>query len=553
MHSITNDAGPALTHPANKPNQKFFFNVVSHMTTPIEPTPSKKRRWWIPLLTLGLPFVIMGLRSLFVKFDLFPQSWFILQSAAPLTLLLGLVVCAVWFFALARFSAALRVGGLAIITVAFGSAVYCIKRVDFDGSMKPSFIYRWEKTPEELFAEHRAQAGDAVPIADVTLAATDSPGFRGVQGDGRMAGIALADSWEAKQPVVKWVHPLMDGLAGIAVAGNSFITIEQRDANETIVCYDRETGLQRWVTGYPAKFSQTPNMGGGGPRTTPIVHEGRIYTLGGAGDLVCLDGSKGTLIWQTNILSDNDAKNVEWGLSGSPLIVGNVIVAMAGTAGAVGYDLATGKRVWSGTPHTSAYASPFLATLAGKEWIVVFDSVGVSGLESTTGKPLWTHAWKTPMNMNSAQPIVLGPDSFFVSSELSNGGAAVQLQKTETGWTTKELWKSRAIAARFASPIFTEGFIYGLSGGYLVCVDAATGKEKWKEGEYGNGQILLANGKLVIVTEKGNVALVACDSNEHRELGNIEVLKSRTWNMPALAGKSLFMRSHREMARVDLP
>jgi outer membrane protein assembly factor BamB len=152
------------------------------------------------------------------------------------------------------------------------------------------------------------------------------------------------------------------------------------------------------------------------------------------------------------------------------------------------------------------------------------------------------------MGMNSAQPAVAGPDALFVSSEKSNGCALVTV-----GSAPSEKWHTRALSARFCSPVVHKGHAFGLSEGAMVCVDLATGKRVWKEGNYGNGQIVRAGDRLVVTTEKGGVALVAADPAEHRELGRTAVFTDRTWNVPALAGKHLYLRNHREMACLELP
>jgi outer membrane protein assembly factor BamB len=331
------------------------------------------------------------------------------------------------------------------------------------------------------------------------------------------------------------------------------VTIEQRGANETVVCYALDTGLQRWETGYPAEFRHTPNMGGGGPRTTPAIADGQVYTLGGAGDLSCLDGSTGKLLWRVNVLADNQAKNIEWGCSTSPLITGEQVIIQAGTAGVVAYDRIQGQRIWRGPPRESAYASPMLTEFAGSPHLVIFDAVGLLGLDPKTGQELWSYDWKSAMNMNSAQPVRVGQDGLFVSSEQANGGALLRITKNDNQWAVQQVWRNRSLVARFASPVLVGDCLYGLSAGRLVCLEASTGTQRWKEGNYGNGQILVSGSSLLITTESGELALVAADPEEHRELGRIKVLNSRTWNMPTLIGRSLLMRSHKEMARVELP
>jgi outer membrane protein assembly factor BamB len=217
------------------------------------------------------------------------------------------------------------------------------------------------------------------------------------------------------------------------------------------------------------------------------------------------------------------------------------------------YDRSTGTKVWANGRHAAAYASPQVVTLGGVPQVLVFDADGLGGYAPADGAELWRHPWKTSMGMNSAQPVVVGPDRVFVASEVSNGCAVVEVRKAADGWEAREVWRNRALAARFSGPVFFDGHVYGLSQGRLVCVEAATGRKRWADGSFGNGQMVRAGDRLVLTTETGEVVLAAADPAEYRELGRVEVFPDRTWNVPALAGAQFVLRNHREMACLELP
>jgi len=473
--------------------------------------------------------------------------------AMAAVLLLG-----IWFFFLSGYPRFVKLTGFGLGVTSAVLAFATVQKVEFDGHMNPSLRWRWEETAEEQLAKHRQQVGEAVGGADLTLRDSDSPSFRGPAGDGAFPGLRLAN-WDSNPPTVLWKHPVGNGHAGIAVAGNSVVTIEQDGNDEVVYCYDRDTGKPRWFHSYTAKFSHSEPMGGAGPRTTPAVADGDVYSLGAQGDLVCLEGKSGTRKWHVNILTDNGATNLEWGLSGSPVLSGNKVIVNPGInpsnnakQAVAAYDRTTGKKIWAAGSSPAAYASPQVVTLSGKLQVLVFDANGLGGYDLNAGTELWRFPWKTSMNMNSAQPVVTGPGTVFVSSELSNGGGVVRITFANGEWKAEQVWKNRAIFARFATPIYYEGHLYGLAGSRLLCLDAANGSTKWSEGDFGDGQILRSGNKLFISNGKGKLKLVVADPTEYLELGTVEVFKDRTWNVPALAGNQLFIRNHREMACLTL-
>ncbi|MGL4421343.1 MAG: hypothetical protein ACRCZF_11800, partial [Gemmataceae bacterium] len=181
--------------------------------------------------------------------------------------------------------------------------------------------------------------------------------------------------------------------------------------------------------------------------------------------------------------------------------------------------------------------------------VLVFDALGLRVIDPREGVVEKTHSWVSPMNMNSAQPLPIGFDRVVLSSEKDNGTALLDCSQK----TPIVVWQTRRFAARFASMVYWKDHIYGLMDGRLHCLDAKTGNIVWKEGSFGNGQIILADEKLVITNEKGGIHLVAVDPAEFRELGKRPVFDHRQWNMPALAGNQLFIRTHRKMACIELP
>lgn len=470
-------------------------------------------------------------------------------------LTLGAAVCVVlWLVFLSGLRWFVSLTAVAVVALAVPATV----RVrGFTGDMIPVVEWRWQPSADDLIESDRARQANSGPVAAVQLSddpADSFPEFRGVHRDGVVIGPSLSRDWTKQPPVELWREPVGRGYSGIAVSGNIIVTLEQRRDNEVVVGYDAASGKERWTYSYPAHFSES--LGGEGPRATPTIAGSQVFSLGASGVLVCLDARTGTRQWVTNILEPDNA-NLRWGMSGSPLVVGNQVVVAPGrqtangTVGTLtGYDRATGAKLWSAGRAMAGYSSPMRAKLAGKEQIVLFDGEGVAGYGIDTHQELWRFPWLTMQHVNVAEPLVLDGDKLFISSGYNVGCA---LLKIAPGEPVKELWRNRALRSKFNNPVTRNGFIYGLDDGVLVCLDAKTGERRWRGGhDVGHGQLLLAGDLLVVLTEKGQLALVDATPEAYREQGRVDALKGKTWNCPALAAGKLYVRNDREMACYDL-
>jgi outer membrane protein assembly factor BamB len=382
---------------------------------------------------------------------------------------------------------------------------------------------------------------------------------------GVVTHIKLDTDWVRNPPKVLWRRPCVEGYSGLAVAGNVVLTMEQRGGEEAVVCYDRATGRQIWA--YPYDAFHKDQMGNG-PRATPTIHDGLIFTLGATGELVCLNAKK-ELQWSHNILRDADAKKIQWGMTGSPLIVNDLVIAHAGVdpdisptqrpgTALIAYDYKIGEKRWAVANRKAGYSSPQLVTLAKVQQILLFDGEALGGFDPKTGKQLWMTPWITKMDMNMIQPVIIGDDQVFISSELDNGCALLQIKPSSNSddpWTVETVWKTKSLAARFANPVYDGKNIYGLQflNGVLRCVDVKDGSLRWSGERYGPGQMLLVNDVLLIVSDKGEVSLLATDTAEPKVLARFAALDEKTWNTPTLAGDQLFIRNQKEIVCLKLP
>ena len=377
--------------------------------------------------------------------------------------------------------------------------------------------------------------------------------FRGPHGNGIYDEVAIRTQWPSTGLPLLWKQPVGGGYASFVVAGGRAYTIEQRRRQEVVATYDLETGREIWTHGWDAEFIES--MGGDGPRATPTWDDGRIYALGATGELRCLDAATGKQIWGRNILSDNRASNLEWGMSGAPLIVDDkVIVQPGGSPGrsVVAYNKLTGEPVWRALDDRQAYVSPMLVTLGGARQILVVSSNRVVGLTPENGSLLWEYPWNTSMGINCSQPIVVDANRFFISSGYGKGAALVEVKKDGGGFAARTVWENTMMKNKFNNSVLYNGHVYGLDEGILTCIDVETGQRKWKGGRYGYGQLLLADGHLIVLSDTGELALVKASPDQHTEVAKFSALEGKTWNHPAIADGRLLVRNATQMACFNL-
>ena len=376
--------------------------------------------------------------------------------------------------------------------------------------------------------------------------------FRGPRRDGKYDETSVSTTWPANGLPVLWRQPVGVGHSSFAVADGKAYTIEQRRGQEVVAAYDLGSGRELWTQKWNAEFRDST---GDGPRATPTYDQGRIYALGATGELRCLDASNGSVIWGKNILSDNGADNLAWAMAASPLIVDDkVIVLPGGTSGksVVAYNKNTGAPVWKVLNDTQAYVSPMLMELAGRRQIVVVSSSRVVGLVPENGKLLWSYDWDTNSGINVSQPIAVSQNRFFISSGYGKGAALVEVKGSGDNFTATTIWENSMMKNKFNSSVLHNGYVYGLDEGILSCLDVNTGERKWKEGRFGYGQVLLADGHLIITSDQGELALVKATPTKYTEVARFEALKGQTWNYPAIAGGRLLVRNSSEMAAYDI-
>lgn len=458
----------------------------------------------------------------------------------------GVLLLWLWSVLFSRLPGSTRLRILLVGVVAIGLGLTLFEIQGVSGNLVPILGYRW--AGHRVFDATSGAAGVTDPGPD------DYPQFYGPDRTATLPGPRLARDWEARPPREIWRREVGEGWSSFAVVGDAAVTMEQRGDDEVVVRYHLRTGEQVWLHADPAPFNTT--VGGRGPRATPTIADGRVYTLGATGLLSCLDLTDGKAVWQRNILEENQIRQPPWGMTSSPLVVDDLIVVQTGYFGTslVAHDRRTGELVWESNIGRGAYSSPILATLAGQRQVLIVNGDTVTGHHPETGAILWRQEWPGPGDgIRITPPLLMGGDRILVSAGYGVGSLLVQISRELDVFSTESLWESRRLKSKFASMVLHRGVVYGLDDGILVALDPATGERLWKRGRYGHGQMILVGDLLLIQTEKGEVALVEPVPEEHRELGRFRAFDAKTWNPPALSGRLLLVRNNREAACFEMP
>ncbi len=429
-----------------------------------------------------------------------------------------------------------------------------------DSELIPHFVSRWGRQID--LPQERGAGPDQLSL--FAPSAHDFPQFLGPNRNA-IIELELDPNWESNAPEVLWNQPIGEGWSGFVTQGDVAVTMEQRDEDEWVSAYAITSGELLWHYAIPARHTTVP--GGAGPRSTPLIHNGLVYACSAVNQFVCLDFVTGDLVWSRGLLDMVNAtqeqfeSGVSWGRSGSPLISGDAVLIPLGGVGKdihtlIAFDAASGDERWQTGSGQITYSSPVELTLAGQTQILLVAQDQVSGYAPDDGRQLWTYPWPGKANGDPgvAQPVFVSDTQVMLGKGYGGGAKLLEVTQGANGWQASELWSSGSVMkTKFTTAVVRNGFAYGLSDGILECIDVSTGKRQWKRGRYRHGQLLLVGEHLLILSEEGELALVATDPEDYRELATFPVLENVSWNTLALSGNRLLVRNSDSAACVLLP
>lgn len=494
--------------------------------------------------------------------------------------LIGILVWSGWLFFKARIRwLGALVAGLPLLFIIFFHP-------DFGGDAnivgwKPRF---WNPRPQ--------LAIPSVEKSDLSIdlrrqSPEDFPQFLGLNRDGRVAGVVLSGDWNRQPPRLLWRQQIGEGWSGFAVVNGYAVTQEQRGELECVTCYRIDDGELVWIYSHPRRHEDRVGLGKVGPRATPTIDQGLVYTMGGTGILDCLDGSTGQLLWSKDIPSlvgitltetsnsmglkfSEEDSTLMWGRAGSPLIYNDKVIVTAGrsrssgdhdnrAASLIAFDKISGREIWRGGNRMISYGSPTLATIAGSPQIVLITEDHAVGHHPDTGEELWSHLrpGNSGQDANCSQVTPLAGNQLLFSKGYNLGGEVIELSigPESNQFQIDVIAKDRRVLkTKLTNPVHDGQFAYSLSDGFLECVEIPSLSRRWKQrGRFGNGQILLVGDKLLIHSEDGELVLAEASPISFQPLGSIKTISGTCWNTISLVGNRVLVRSEREMACFELP
>jgi outer membrane protein assembly factor BamB len=387
--------------------------------------------------------------------------------------------------------------------------------------------------------------------------ATDWPQFLGPRRDGSSDETGLAKSWPAKGPPVVWQRQVGAGYSGPVIAGGRLVLFHRRENKEVVDCFDAEKGTPLWNFSYPCDY--VDRMGkGDGPRSTPVVDGGRVYTLGVQGQLHCLDLQKGTKLWSKALKGLYNVPPNYFGVGTSPLVEGNLLLLNVGgkEAGIVALNKDSGDEVWRATRDEASYSSPVAATVNGLRHAIFFTRQGAVVLDPAKGTLRYQKRWRAryDASVNAATPLVFG-DLVFFSASYETGALLIRLKKdgADEVWNDEEVMQNH-----YGTCVHRDGFLFGFhgrqeAGASLRCIDVKTKKVRWTREPFGCGSIVLAEGHLFVLTERGDLVLAEATPEAYHEKARANVFHALPCRAQiALANGRLYARDDARLVCFDV-
>ena len=537
-----------------------------------------RRPWLLSILTIAL---FVGFTAVFYwnseVEDAFGIPLDVTNVCAVMAYLVVSLLWILWIGIFSRWDWSTRIMSMIAIVLVPFTAVVVLNPV-FGGDMTIiGFRPIWMAAP----AVPNATEVASVDGADLQLETPlDFAQFLGPQRNAEVQTSLALDLAGLSEEAIQWKIPLGPSWSGFVARNGFAVTMEQRQAKECVTCYRISDGDLIWMYQHDARHQDSLNMGRVGPRSTPIIHQGMVYATGALGNLVCLNGTDGSVVWQVDLnallglklkqtisgaypASEEEDSTLEWGRSGSPMICEDSLIVPGGGpkqgpyTTLFAFDLQTGAVKWRAGDEMIGYGSPTLQTVNGVPQILLMaESKGMS-FDPTSGKVLWT--WDRPGNSagmaNTSQMFAVGEDQVLMSKGYSDGGGTlIQVVESDGNWDTKLVWNSlRVLKTKLTSPVLKGDHAYSICNGFLECARMSDGKRIWKHrGRLGHGQLLLVNDQLIVQSEFGELTVAAASPDGYTQLAEMKAVEGTCWNTLCLTGDKLIVRSDQEAVCIQL-
>ncbi len=384
----------------------------------------------------------------------------------------------------------------------------------------------------------------------------DWPQLHGPARDGHSAETKLDWDWPPGGPKVVWKTAVGSGWASPVVSGDNLILFHRVD-DEIVACLEAATGKEKWKLAYRTKYRDDFEFDNG-PRATPTVADGTVFTLGADGDLTATELATGKKLWARNLIADYKPAKGFFGVACSPLVMQKKVLVNVGAkgAGVVCFEAATGKELWKATDDGPSYSSPTSAEIDGKPTAVFLTRTGLRVLEPADGKSLYDFPWRPrdPNSVQAATPLVW-KDEIFVTVSYATGGVVLAAKKGEL----TEVWSNdKSLSSQYSTPVRVGDYLYGTHGrsdvgaAQLRCVEWKTGAVKWSEAKFGVASLMAVDGGLLALNEAGELVRFDATPDGYKEHARAALLTKPTRPSPALANGLLYARDGKQLVCVSL-
>jgi outer membrane protein assembly factor BamB len=401
-------------------------------------------------------------------------------------------------------------------------------------------------------------AGCVILLGASGAGAQDWPQWRGTNRDGKVTGFTAPKTWP-KELTKKWSVSVGDGVATPALVGDKLYVFGRQGGDEVVRCLNASDGKDVWTEKYASAGFAGPDGGFVGPRSSPVVTDGKVVTLGSMGILTCFDAASGKQLWQKD---DFKGSQPRFHVSSSPIVVDGLCIAQLGggsRGGIVAYDLASGTEKWKWTGDGPGYASPTLLTLSGTKVIVAETDGNIVAVNAADGKELWKTAFK--VRYNACTPMVDGQTVIY--SGAGSGTKAVKIEKKGDEASVSNVWTNSDNAVMFNTPVIKNGLLFGISDSNKVfCINAETGKTAWSTalgtgggggggggkpgrggmGGGGYGSIVDAGTVLFALTPAGQLTVFEPSDKEFKKVAEYKVASGNTYAYPVVSGNRVFIK-----------
>lgn len=377
------------------------------------------------------------------------------------------------------------------------------------------------------------------------LRADDWPQFRGPSANSISNEIGWNAKWPENGPNVLWRFNAGVGFSSMAVVNNCVYTMGNTDNVDTIFCLDAKTGKVIWKHSYNCPTVNSYP----GPRVTPTVNQGKVYTISRMGHVFCLDAKTGKKVWAKNLLSDFAGRNPGWNFAASPVIDGDMVIIEPGGRGTslVALDKNNGQTIWKAGDDRPSYCTPYIYDRNGKKTIATMNVYGLVLTNLASGEEIWRYPWKTKHNVNASTPTVFG-DKIFISSGYGHGGALVKVNQSTP------IWQHTKIRTQMHTCVLWKGKLYGFDdGSKMTCLDFETGEVHWTNSSPGIGALIIADGKLIVLSDRGELMVASATETGFNPISKAKVLDGRCWVLPVLSNGRIFCKTNEgKMVCVDV-